>query len=415
MFTTHSKRILSLAIALVLVLTIAPIAPYAGAVDEFEITDGVLVKYNGDNKEAVIIPAGVTSIGDNAFENHDEIYSIDFPAGLKSIGDYAFAMCQRLVVVNIPDGVTIIGEHAFENCSWELKNVTIPASVETIGDWAFSACYHLEELKIAPGGSMTIGRRAFDSCWNLKEVVIPDGVTVVDNEAFYNCLGLSSVTIAPSVVGFGWYPFGYIMYDWVDYIKITDVDYANLSEADKKWYAADFTIYGEAGSEAEQYAKSNDFKFVASGAPVTSAPTPTPAAPLTATPTSAKVQVNGKTTDFDAYTINSQTYYQIADIARTIVGTPKQFSAAWDSALGAINLTSGSAQDGTLSPKGTAAKTPTDTKAKIYLDGKEVPLKAYTIDGHTYYQMKAVAELFNFGVGFANGTITVDTSADFAL
>ncbi|MDR0936508.1 MAG: FG-GAP-like repeat-containing protein [Oscillospiraceae bacterium] len=149
-------------------------------------------------------------------------------------------------------------------------------------------------------------------------------------------------------------------------------------------------------------------------APATPAPA-TPAPSLAATPTSAKVQVNGGVVDFDAYTISGQTYYQIADIARSIKDSSKRFSAAWDGNLGAINLTSGGTQDGALSPKGTAAKTPVETKAKIYLDGKEVPLKAYTIDGHTYYQMKAVAELFNFGVGFANGTITVDTNANFGL
>ncbi|MDR0937583.1 MAG: WG repeat-containing protein, partial [Oscillospiraceae bacterium] len=136
-----------------------------------------------------------------------------------------------------------------------------------------------------------------------------------------------------------------------------------------------------------------------------------PAQPLIATPTSAKVQVNGATIDFDAYTINGQTYYQIADIARSVSGTTKQFSAAFKD--GAIYVTRGTAMSGSISPKGTGNKTPTPTQAKIYIDGVETAITAYTMDGHTYYQMKAVAEAFNFAVGFANGTITVDTSKSY--
>jgi hypothetical protein len=124
--------------------------------------------------------------------------------------------------------------------------------------------------------------------------------------------------------------------------------------------------------------------------------------------------VDGAAVEFDAYTINSQTYYQIADIARSIKNSDKRFSASWDGALGAINLTSGGTQDGELSPKGTTVKTANETKAKIYLDGREAQLKAYTIDGHTYYQMKAVAELFGFYAGWngESGTIEIVTNKE---
>jgi hypothetical protein len=134
---------------------------------------------------------------------------------------------------------------------------------------------------------------------------------------------------------------------------------------------------------------------------------------LTATPTSAKVTVNGNQIDFDAYTINGQTYYQIADIARSIRGTAKQFSAKMEN--GAIYITRGTEMPGEISKKGSGNKTPVPTKAKIYIDGAEAAITAYTMDGHTYYQMKAVAEAFDFAVGFANGTITVNTNAGFAL
>jgi archaellum component FlaF (FlaF/FlaG flagellin family) len=144
---------------------------------------------------------------------------------------------------------------------------------------------------------------------------------------------------------------------------------------------------------------------------------PIPAGDQTAAATNAKVLVDGRYVTFDAYTINQQTYYQIADIALQIAGTPKQFAAVWDGGRGAINLTSGSAHSGVMAAKGSGSKTATVTKAKIYLDGAEIPLTAYTINSHTYYRLKDVAQVFDFGVGWdgASSTITIDTGSRFAL
>jgi hypothetical protein len=144
---------------------------------------------------------------------------------------------------------------------------------------------------------------------------------------------------------------------------------------------------------------------------------PIPAGNQTATTTLAKVIVNGKTVAFDAYTINQQTYYQIADIALQIAGTPKQFSATWDGEKSAINLTSGKTHSGTMAEKSSGSKTATVTKAKIYLNGTEIPLTAYTINSHTYYRLKDVAQVFDFGVGWdgASSTITIDTSKEYKL
>jgi hypothetical protein len=52
---------------------------------DFEIKDGVLVKYNGSAAE-VIVPEGVTSIESNAFSGNKTLVSITLPASLTSIG-----------------------------------------------------------------------------------------------------------------------------------------------------------------------------------------------------------------------------------------------------------------------------------------------------------------------------------------
>ena len=90
-----------------------------------------------DNLVGIMLPQGVTSIGENAF-SRSGLSEIVMPDSLAEIGDYAFYECTGLTSVIIPDGVTAIGKEAFRNCS-SLKTMTIPASVATIGDNAVSS------------------------------------------------------------------------------------------------------------------------------------------------------------------------------------------------------------------------------------------------------------------------------------
>jgi hypothetical protein len=191
--------------------------------------------------------------------------------------------------------------------------------------------------------------------------------------------------------------------------KISDGSIVEKSESRRE--TSDFEDFIEANKSKYGIPLDIDFSNSAADLAKIYAMPGTPA--LSATPTGAKVQVNGKDIPFDAYTINGQTYYQLADIARSVSATTKKFSAAFKD--GAIYVTRGTAMSGSISPKGTGNKTPTPTQAKIYIDGVETAITAYTMDGHTYYQMKEIAKNFNFGVGFADGTIMVDTSADFGL
>lgn len=58
---------------------------------------------------------------------------------LTSVGDNAFAECEDIMSVAIPSGVTSIGRSAFYGCT-SLTSVTVPYGVSTIGDGAFNSC-----------------------------------------------------------------------------------------------------------------------------------------------------------------------------------------------------------------------------------------------------------------------------------
>ena len=86
--------------------------------------------------------------------------TVEIPWGVTSIGDCAFIDCENLKNVTIPDSVTNIGNGAFFDCG-KLEDITIPDSVTSIGDDAFCGCYNLYTLTI-PRSVTSIGEHAFD-------------------------------------------------------------------------------------------------------------------------------------------------------------------------------------------------------------------------------------------------------------
>ena len=205
---------------------IAPAAKPTAAKPDFEIIDGVLKKYRGNDEHVVIpdtvtsigegvfkftpgrkmfksiaIPNSVTSIESKAFSYCNGITEITIPGSVKSIGNEAFQGCSRLVRVTIADGVTAIGKSAFSNCH-KLKSVAIPDSVTSIGDSAFFYCDELESVTI-PNSVAKIGNGAFYWCRKLTSVAIPDSVKSIGKDAFCDCQNLASVTLPTDLTDIG--------------------------------------------------------------------------------------------------------------------------------------------------------------------------------------------------------------------
>ena len=119
--------------------------------------------------KSIVIPNGITKIGNYAFYNYNNLTSVTIPNGVTSIGQYAFYGCKGLTSITIPDSVTSIGTYAFKGCT-SLTSVTIPNSVTSIG------------------------QNAFLDCTSLTSVTIGNSVTSIGQNTFYNCSGLTSIT-----------------------------------------------------------------------------------------------------------------------------------------------------------------------------------------------------------------------------
>ena len=108
----------------------------------------------------IIIPDGVTTIGNFAFTDCTNLTSILIPDGVTSIGEFAFSGCTNLTSITIPNTVISIGDHAFSDNN--LTSIIIPNSVTSIGNGAFD-CYNLERITIQATTPPTLGCCAIPS------------------------------------------------------------------------------------------------------------------------------------------------------------------------------------------------------------------------------------------------------------
>ena len=129
---------------------------------------------------ATIIPASVTSIGDDAFRDCYNLTSITIPEGVTSIGEWAFCGCDNLTSITIPESVTSIGNCAFWRCN-NLKTMVVKNDVPPTIE---SKTLGTEPLTVAvPWQSMEAYRNA--DYWNSHNFIPLYTVTyMVDGEVF---------------------------------------------------------------------------------------------------------------------------------------------------------------------------------------------------------------------------------------
>ena len=205
--------------------------------DDVEHIPAYLCYMMGNLKE-LVIPNGVTSIGDKVFYGAglNNVESI-WDKGVFYVSNYLVRAKRNKMVGNysIKEGTKVILHDAFEGCEL-LSSIIIPNSVSSIGSRAFERCigltkvnylgtveewaeidffanptYYAKDLYIN-GELLTdvkiisadsIKSNAFSNCKSIKSVEIGNSVTSIGNSAFSYCSGLTSVSIGNSVTSIG--------------------------------------------------------------------------------------------------------------------------------------------------------------------------------------------------------------------
>lgn len=177
-----------------------------------DVTDGCVLDFGGTVDETacnvfgesttrlyisslkkLFIGNGVTSIGQQAFYNCNNLTNLTIHNGILSISRSAFAACYALDSLTIPDSITSLNQAVFGYCN-NLTNLSLPNTISYIGPGAFMYCYALSNL-FMPSGVTRIEQLAFDNCFNFTEILITDNVESIGQYAFRYCYNLYSLII----------------------------------------------------------------------------------------------------------------------------------------------------------------------------------------------------------------------------
>lgn len=109
---------------------------------------------------AIILPAGVTRIGDGAFA-HSAITSITLPNGVIAVGPYSFYGCPALGEVKLPSTLTVLGIGSFGNCPQLTSMDFAPTRVRVLPERVLAGCTSLSDLTLG-SSVVTIGTEAFE-------------------------------------------------------------------------------------------------------------------------------------------------------------------------------------------------------------------------------------------------------------
>lgn len=154
---------------------------------------------NGELVTKLIIPEGVTDIGDYAFSGCDFLTSVTIPDSVASIGIAAFGNCSNLPV---EEGLQYAGTYLIGAVDKNLSTYTIKEGTKFIGNSAFSDCYSLASITI-PESVTSIEQYAFADCSSLTSITIPDSISTIRESTFHGCSNLTRVDIGCGVTSIG--------------------------------------------------------------------------------------------------------------------------------------------------------------------------------------------------------------------
>jgi hypothetical protein len=159
----------------------------------YKVVDGCLIHVSTKTLIAgtcnAVIPTdgSVTAIAENAFYSRN-ITSMVIPEGITSIGENCFRNCKLLEEVRIREGVVKIDQYAFYDCK-NLQRIYLSSTVSFLGNKIFQNCTALTEVylegNVKKWQTMTQGLDQTDVKYTVyckNGMIEPDGtVTLYDD------------------------------------------------------------------------------------------------------------------------------------------------------------------------------------------------------------------------------------------
>jgi len=198
--------------------------------------------------------------------DRDKICFMILPAGLTSIGENAFLNCNNLLLTSLPEELSSIGNNAFSNCT-SLTQITLPATV-SLGYSPFKNCNSLTSFIVTGTGSLSTTENGRVLVQNSTELVaypsangsvILAGFTSIGAYAFYNCLNITQITLPAGLISIGDYAF--------NNTQLTSVTFegSNVSSIGTDAFPGDLdTVYADngAGTYTRPDTNSTDWTYI---------------------------------------------------------------------------------------------------------------------------------------------------------
>lgn len=172
-----------------------------------EISANMFASCNSLTK--VVVPNTVYYIDVGAFSNCRNLAEIEFEAGnddneLELSDAYGgingvIRGCSSLTEINLPARTGWIGDYAFNN-NENLKTVNVPKGVYYFGASVFMGCPNLETVAFAKDGILReINDSVFEGATSLETVILPDNLDYIGVNAFKDCKNLLTINIPNQV------------------------------------------------------------------------------------------------------------------------------------------------------------------------------------------------------------------------
>ena len=141
--------------------------------------DGKVLISSFKKQGVVEVLAGITTIGRIAFAVFDKgIIEVVLPEGVVSIEERAFEMSDALKKISLPDSLTSLGKCAFSGT--ELEELLLPDGIEEIPAYCF--CFNgIEKLKL-PRNLKYVRACGLAGVY-CDEVVLPEGTEIIESES----------------------------------------------------------------------------------------------------------------------------------------------------------------------------------------------------------------------------------------
>lgn len=174
---------------------------------------GTYAFYYCSSLKGVVIPSGITNLGNNIFYNAQAFAFVSLPKSLTTIGTGCFQYCQALHFVACPPDMTSYNNYDF-SCCYSLQSLVgklayrTGTTGSTLPSYLYEYCYSLYDLsKMIPSGVTSTGTYTFQYCYGITQLSFPSSLTTIGSNAFRYCYSLTSITIPSTVTSMGSYAF----------------------------------------------------------------------------------------------------------------------------------------------------------------------------------------------------------------